>query len=138
MTSVEEEVKTYKFDDGLNKLTFIDYNEFSKKIRAIRRYSMNAYKYWVFDAVPTLKKENKVDGSYELELPVNEIFKKVYGAVKVLFSVKNDVVIIENIVPDDILMTMFMQDLPTYKGVPYRNNKDKFKIDLVKEIKNEK
>lgn len=134
MSSINGEVYTYKFEDGQNKITFIDENEFSKKMRAIRRYSMNAYKYWIFEALPILKKENKIDGVYELELPVNELFKKVYGDVKVLFSVKDDVVILEDITPSEMLMNMFMGDLPTYKGIPYRDSKDKFKIDLVKEI----
>ena len=99
---------------------------------------MNAYKYWHFEALPILKKDNKKDGVYELELPVNELFKKVYGDVKVLFSVKNGVVVLENITPSEMLIDMFMGDLPTYKGIPYRDSKDKFKIDLMKEIKNEK
>ena len=134
MSSIDGEVFTYKFKDNQNKIVFLDENDFNKKIRAIRRYSMNAYKYWIFEALPILKKENKKDGVYELELPVNELFKKVYGAVKILFSVKNDVVVLEDITPSEMLMNMFMSDLPTYKGVPYRDSKDKFKIDLVKEI----
>lgn len=55
-----------------------------------------------------------------------------------MFSVKNGVVILENIIPSEMLMSMFMGNLPTYKGVPYRDLKDKFKIDLMKEIENEK
>ena len=138
MTSIDGEIFTYKFEDDQNQIKFLDYNEFNKKMRALKRYSTNAYKYWLFEALPILKQDNKKDGVYELELPVNEIFKKVYGDVKVLFSVKNDVVILEDVVPSDMLMTMFREDLPTYKGIPYRDSKDKFKIDLVKEIKNEK
>ena len=138
MSSINGEVHTYKFENNQNKIMFIDENDFNKKIRAIRRYSMNAYKYWHFEALPILKKDNKKDGVYELELPVNELFKKVYGDVKVLFSVKNGVVVLENITPSEMLIDMFMGDLPTYKGIPYRDSKDKFKIDLMKEIKNEK
>lgn len=134
MPSIDGKVLTYKFENDQNKIVFINENDFNKKIRAIKRYSMNAYKYWIFEALPILKKENKKDGVYELELPVNEIFKKVYGAVKILFSVKNDVVVLEDITPSEMLMNMFMGDLPTYKGIPYRDSKDKFKIDLIKEI----
>ena len=138
MSSIDGEVFTYKFKDNQNKIVFLDENDFNKKIRAIRRYSMNAYKYWHFKALPILKKESKKEGDYELELPVNELFKKVYGDVKILFSVKNGVVILENITPSEMLMSMFMGNLPTYKGIPYRDLKDKFKIELMKEIKNEK
>lgn len=134
MTSIDGEVYTYKFKDKQNQITFLNENDFNKKMRAIKKYSMNAYKYWLFNALPILKKENKIDGVYELELPVNDLFRKVYGSVKVLFSVKNDIVILEDITPNEILMAMFMKELPTYKGIPYRDAKDKFKIDLVKEI----
>lgn len=124
---------TKKFKDDRNLITYIDENEFKKKLRAIRKYFMGAYKYWIFEAIPKLQKENKLDGQYELELPVSEIFKKVYGKVIVLFLVKNDVVILEDIKPNDILTDMHRKELPAYKGVPYRNKRDKFKIELMKE-----
>lgn len=126
-------VITKKFKDDRNLIIFVDENEFKKKERAIKKYFMGAYKYWIFEAVPKLQKENKIDGQYELELPVSNLFKKVYGNVKVLFSVKNDVVILENIEPSDILTDMHRKELPSYKGVPYRNERDKFKIELMKE-----
>ena len=126
-------VITKKFKDNRNIITYIDENEFKKKERAIKKYFMGAYKYWIFEVVPKLQNENKIDGKYELELPVSELFNKVYGKVKVLFSVKNDVVILENIIPEEILTDMHRKELPAYKGVPYRNEKDKFKIELMKE-----
>lgn len=122
-----------EFKDNRNIITYIDENNFRRKERALRKYIMVAYKYWIFEVVPKLQKENKKDGKYELELPVDKLFEKVYGKLKVLFSVKNDVVILEDIVPNEILTDMFNKELPTYKGVPYRNEKDKFKIELLKE-----
>lgn len=126
-------VITKKFKNNRNIITYVDENEFKKKERAIKKYFMGTYKYWIFEVVPKLQKENKKDGKYELELPVSELFNKVYGKVKVLFSVKNDVVILENIIPEEILTDMHRKELPAYKGVPYRNEKDKFKIELMKE-----
>lgn len=126
-------VITKEFKDNRNIITYIDENTFKKKERVLRKYIMVAYKYWIFEVVPKLQKENKKDGQYELELPVDKLFEKVYGKLKVLFSVKNDVVILEDIVPNEILIDMFNRELPTYKGVPYRNEKDKFKIELLKE-----
>lgn len=126
-------VITKEFKDNRNIITYIDENDFKKKERALRKYIMGAYKYWIFEVVPKLQKENKKDGKYELDLPVDKLFEKVYGKLKVLFSVKNDVVILEDIVPNEILIDMFNRELPTYKGVPYRNEKDKFKIELLKE-----
>lgn len=126
-------VITKTFKDDRNIIIYIDENEFKKRERAIRKYFMGAYKYWVFEAIPKLQKENKIDGKYKLELPVSNLFKKVYGKVRVLFSVKNDVVILEDIEPSEMLLDMFRKELPIYKGIPYRNEKDKFKIELMKE-----
>lgn len=127
------QVITKKYKDNRNIITYLNKNEFTKKERALKKYIMGAYKYWIFDAVPILQRENKKDGRYELELPVDKLFEKVYGKVKILFTVKNDIVILEDIVPSEILLDMFRSELPTYKGVPYRNEKDKFKIELMKE-----
>ena len=126
-------VITKQFENDTNLVIYENENEFKKRERALRKYLMGAYKYWIFDALPKLKKENKIDGKYELELPVDKLFKKVYGDVKVLFSVENDVVILEDIEPSMVLLDMFRRELPSYKGVPYRNEKDKFKIELMKE-----
>lgn len=126
-------VITKKYKDDRNIITYIDENEFKKRERVLKKYLMRAYKYWIFEAIPKLQKENKIDGKYELELPASELFKKVYGEVKVLFSVKDDVVILEDILPRDILTDMHRKELPAYKGIPYRDEKDKFKIELMKE-----
>lgn len=138
MSSIDGEIFTYKFEDDSKRFFMLDENDFNKKMRAIRKYLIKPYKHWIFEVVPKLKQTNKKDGSYEIELPVDKLFKKVYGEIKIMFSVKNDVVILENIEPNDILIAMHDCLLPTYKGIPYRDSKDKFKIDLVKEIENEK
>ena len=126
-------VITKEFKDNRNIITYLNENEFKKRERAIKKYLMGAYKYWIFEVIPKLQKENKIDGKYELELPVDKLFEKVYGKVKVLFTVKDDVVILENIEPSEMLLDMHKRDLPSYKGVPYRTEKDKFKIELMKE-----
>ena len=126
-------VITKPYTDDRKIIVYIDENEFKKKERALRKYLVSAYKYWIFDVVPKLQKENKIDGKYEIELPVSNLFKKVYGELKILFTVKNDVVILEDIQPTEILTAMFRKELPTYKGIPYRDAKDKFKIELMKE-----
>lgn len=124
---------TKPFKNDRNLITYVDENEFNKKLRAIKKYCMGAYKYWIFEAIPKLQRENKIDGKYELELPFSNLFEKVYGKVKILFSVRKDVVILEDIIPNEILIDMHRKELPVYKGVPYRNEKDKFKIELMKE-----
>ena len=126
-------VITKEFKDDRKLIIFIDENDFHRKERALKKYFRGAYKYWIFEAIPKLQRLNKIDGKYELELPVSELFKKVYGNVIVKFTVKNDVVVLENIEPSEILIDMHKKELPTHKGVPYRNDRDKFKINLMKE-----
>jgi hypothetical protein len=110
--------------------------EFNKKQRALRRYFLKAYKYWIFKALPKLKKKGKIDGKYEIELPIDEVFKRVYGPLKIMFTVLNDVVILEDILPDKILMKCFERDLPTYKGIPYYQKKDLKKLKIMEKIIN--
>ena len=95
---------------------------------------MRSYKYIIFKLIPTLQKENKKDGSYEVELPCDELFEKVYGPMKVLFSVKNDVVILEDIVPNEILIKCFERNLPIYNGIPYVTKKDLEKIKIAERL----
>lgn len=115
-------------------LTYLDENEYRKKERVLKRYFMKTYKYLAFKFYPTLKKKGKKDGIYKVELPTFKIFEKVYGPIEIQFSVKKDVAIIEDILPDKILMDCYMKDLPTYKGVPYRNKKDLTKIKIAEEL----
>lgn len=41
----------------------------------------------------------------------------------------------ENIEPSQFLLDGYMSSLDTYKGICYRDNKDKFKIDLIMQMK---
>lgn len=115
-------------------LTYLNENEYRKKERALKRYFMKTYKYLTFKFYPTLKKKGKKDGVYQVELPTSKIFEKVYGPIEIHFSVRNDVAIIEDILPDGILMDCFMRDLPTYKGTPYKTKKDLAKIKIMEEL----
>ena len=117
-------------------LMYLNENEFNKKERALRRYFKKSYNYMMFKLMPTLKKDGKKEGKYEIELPTDEIFKKVYGPIKVLFTVSNDVVVLEDIIPDEFLMKCFERNLPIYKGIPYYNEKDLKKIKIVERLIN--
>ena len=48
----------------------------------------------------------------------------MYGTITLKFSVKNDIAIIEDIEPNDILIECYMKNLPIYKGIPYSTQKD--------------
>ena len=114
------------------RLTYVDENDFIKKYKCLSRYFRKTYKYIMFEVLPKLRTIGKVDGIYEIDLPVDEVFNKVYGKLQLKFSVKNDVAILEDIVPGDILIEGYMRNLPIYEGIPYRNSKDLFKIKLMK------
>lgn len=119
-------------------VTYLDYNLYRKLEKGLSRYFRRAYKYLIFEAITKLKLPNKIDGIYEVELPTDELFEKVYGKMLLKFSVKNDIAIIEDIQPREFLLKCFQRDLPVYNGVPYDTKKDLFKIKM-KEIElNEK
>lgn len=117
-------------------ITYLDENDFRKKERSLRKYFMKNYKYLMFDFYPALKKEGKKEGHYEVELPVDTLFEKVYGKMKLLFSVYKDTAVLEDITPNDILLEGFKRVLPTYKGVPYSSEKDLTKIKIVERLIN--
>lgn len=111
-------------------VTYIDQNDFIKKQRALQKYFTKCYKYLIFQAIPKLKEPNKIDGVYEVELPSGELFKRIYGPMKLKFSVQNDIAVLEDITPSDFLLNCYMKDLPVHKGLPYDSKKDLFKIKL--------
>lgn len=115
-------------------MVFLDRNDFKKKERALRRYFMKSYKQMIFHVMPTIIKDGKKDGAYMYELECDELFKRVYGPLMIQFTVKDDVAIIEDLLPSDILISCFMGDLPIYKGIPYRNEKDLKKIKIMEKL----
>lgn len=115
---------------------FLDENDFIKKQRALKRYFKRGYKYLLFKVSPTLKERGKKDGVYEVELPSDELFTRVYGKIKLKFSVRNDIAIIEDITPGDFLIKCYERDLPTYKGIPYLTKDDLKKIKIMEMILN--
>lgn len=117
-------------------ITYLDENNFKKKERALRKYFMKNYKYLIFKFYPTLKKGGKQEGHYEIELPVDTLFEKVYGKMKLLFSVYKDTAVLEDILPNEILMAAHRRDLPTYKGVPYSSKKDLKKLKIMERLIN--
>ena len=50
--------------------------------------------------------------------------------MKLKFSVQNDIAVLEDITPSELLLNCYMKDLPVYKGLPYDTSKDLFKIKL--------
>lgn len=112
----------------------IDENEFTKQLKALRKYFTKTYKQFIFEVLDEMKRVSKEDGYYSTTLDIDEIFNKVYGQLKVNYIVKNGVVYIETFEPAQMLQDMYFRLLPTYEGIPYRNDKDLFKIKLLKGV----
>lgn len=112
-------------------IRYVDENDFTKKERALKKYFIKTYKHYIFDIIPKLKQSNKNDGIYEVVLSDDELMNKIYGKIILKFSVKNDIAILEDIEPSQFLIDCNNRELPIYKGFPYRNRKDLFKIRTV-------
>ena len=138
---------TYIFD-------YVNENEFKKLERSLKKYNMLAYKKLYFDYYPELKegnflgklistnKKNNTE-TYELTLPTDPTFAKVHGDIKLYYVVYKDIktVMLDKLVPEDILSEGHQSELITYKGVMVskeHSDKDIFKINLLGLLDNNK
>lgn len=112
-------------------ITIMDEIIFTKKLRALKKYFPLTYKYLIFDFFPKLKQNDKKNGIYSVELPTDNNFDKIYGSLIINFTIVEDKINIEDILPSEILLDMYNHPLPVYKGIPFRNEKDYFKLRLL-------
>ena len=128
-------------------LDYLDENEFKKLERSLKKYNMMAYKKLMFDYYPALRRGeflgelismNKHENteSYDLQLPTDSLFIKVYGKVKLSYTVYKDqnVVMLTGLEPKGILMDGHKSELTAYKGIMISKanaQKEMFKIDLL-------
>ncbi len=128
-----------------------DENDFKKKEKTLKKYNKRAYKELLFEVYPKLKenimigkkiKTDKEKGyeEYELELPTDNMFKKVHGPIKLHYVVypSEAVILLTNITPEKILEEAHKKELSTYKGVMISSeepDKDKFKVELLNALK---
>ena len=131
---------TYMFE-------YLDENDFRKKERSVRKYNMLAYKKLTFTYYPELRKgaflgkevnkdEKANTISYELQLPTDELFKKVHGPIVLHYTVypEKKIILLTNITPEGILDEGHRAELSTYKGIMISKTnpeKDMFKINLL-------
>ena len=129
---------------------YLNENEFHKLERSLKKYNMLAYKKLYFDYYPSLKEgkllgeivatdEEKGTTTYELSLPTDPLFKKVHGAIKLKYHVyeEDKIVMLDTLIPEDILSEGHQSELVTYKGVMIskeHSEKDMFKINLLNMI----
>ena len=127
MTNKSVSFSNLEEDDKL--VTFLDYNDFVKKYRSLKFYCPKSYKYVCFHLLKNLKVRDT--GKYIASIPTDLIFSQVYGEVQLIYSVINGRIVIEDLCPADFLLEVYARVLDTYKGIPYRNAKDIFKINLI-------
>ena len=128
-------------------IEYLNENEFRKKERAVKKYNMLAYKKLIFDFYPSFrdgifngvvvsKNTNEGITKYELKLPTDTMFSKVYEDLILHYTVyeNQNIVMLDTITPEDILTEGHQKELTTYKGVPVSKShaeKDIFKINLL-------
>lgn len=100
-------------------------------IRSIGKYNKRAYKQIVLkDRFVELEFKPINDELYEAELITDSLFEKVYGKCKIVAEIRNEQIKVLYLEPEDLLRDGYMKMLDTYKGVPFRNKQDLFKIKL--------
>ena len=144
-----ETVETIKTKSGFT-ITYSDEKKYRRLERSIKKYNMLAYKKLVFEYYPSIENGNYVGElikednnifTYELVLPTGSNFSKVYGDLKLIYSVNIDekTIIFETIEPENILLDGYKDELTTYKGVmiskEYRD-RDIFRINLLNMLEN--
>ncbi|MEG1015705.1 MAG: hypothetical protein RR228_00095 [Bacilli bacterium] len=128
-------------------LDYIDENNFKKLERSLKKYNMMAYKKLMFDYYPKLRNgvllgkllsidKHEQTENYELKLPTDNLFVKVYGEVKLNYTVykSENTVMLNSLEPKGILMDGHKSELTAYKGIMISKNnaqKEMFKIDLL-------
>lgn len=122
---------------GDMKVFYEDTKELKNLLRSLRLYNKVAYKQVVFrDRLEELEFEKLKDGTYKAELKTDSLFKKVYGSCEVYMELGKKSIKITRIEPYDLLMAGYRKILDTYKGIPYRDNKDLFKIRMMDGLQN--
>lgn len=117
------------------KIIFANENDFNKKLRALKTYCMKSYKYFAFEL--TDEDFESKDGTYSYDLPTSNEFRLIYGQIKLIYTIKNNEITLDDLEPISFFMDGYMKELNTYKGIYYRDDKDKFKINLLNCLKKE-
>ena len=128
-------------------LDYLDENNFKKLERSLKKYNMVAYKKLMFDFYPKLRSgefvgelvsinKHEQTETYDLRLPTDSLFVKVYGEVKLNYTVykNNNIVMLNNLEPKDILLDGHKSELTAYKGIMISKanaQKEVFKIYLL-------
>ena len=114
----------------MRKVKYENETDFTKKLRSLRTYCPFAYKDLRF-RIPREELFSTNEGIHIVNLPTSKEFEFLYGKIRFIYEVKEQTVIIHDIEPADFLLSGFNSSLQVYRGMYFRNDKDKFKIDLM-------
>lgn len=117
---------------GDMQIFYDDTKTLKNLMRSLRIYNKRAFKQLSFrDRLEELEFQDLGNGMYKAELKTDSLFKKVYGSCEVYMELGKKSIKITRIEPYDLLMAGYRKILDTYKGIPYRDNKDLFKIRMM-------
>ena len=125
-------------------IDYLDYrerNRIERLLRSLKTYNMIAYKEYVFEFMKEIKKGNFLgrynedEDIYTYYMFSDEVFRKLYGDVKILYRVTESKVILLDLQPSKVLEEGARRLLETYHGTVILDDADKFKIDLLENIK---
>lgn len=116
------------------KIIYLDKRDFTKKTRSLKTYCPKSYKDFIYVMLNELDVE-LTDGRYSKDIFTSDEFKNIYGQIKIIYSIKNNKIVVEDLEPSQFLFEGYMRKLDTYKGIYYRDEKDKFKIDFMLSLK---
>jgi hypothetical protein len=111
-------------------LDYLDENNFKKLERSLKKYNMVAYKKLMFDFYPRLRSgeaigelvsinKHEQTETYDLRLPTDSLFVRVYGEVKLNYTIykNSNIIMLNNLEPKDILLDGHKSELTAYKGI---------------------
>ena len=124
-----KEITIRRIDDY--KIAYLDENHYRKLLRGLREINKLAYKQIVLKTIEF----DKTPGKHEIILKASDTFRQVHGDIKLIYSTYTDTILIENIEPSNVLLEYHSKRKNTYKGIPFFDDKDVFKINLLKEMK---
>lgn len=123
--------------DKFKTFKYLDENDFIKKFRSLKTYCPRSYKDLIFN-IDKKEFHTQEDGKYIQDIYTSDEFRYVYGQISIVYTVTDGNVLVEDLLPNEFLLDGYFNMLDTYKGMPYRNQKDKFKIDMFMLRKEEK
>ena len=141
-SKTSEEELTYKKH---YHIIYLFDKKFKKIEQGLKKCNMLVYKKLKSEYYPSIEngnfigkqisKKNEYVLKYELNLPNDSMFSKVYGDCKLIYSVypNEETVVLETIEPEDILLECSESELTFYKEVMTSKKtpkEDMFKIDL--------